>query len=311
MTSAGADGPIPAAAPAKASAAGTPPAPRTATKVPVRSRTRPSGGSGTTPARSPRSRPGAGSGVPPQETLCIDIGGSAVKGATIAPDGTMLGEKVRLDTTYPLAPEGLVDMIAEIARRSPAAQRCALGFPGMVRAGKVLSAPHFVTTAGPGTDTVPELARKWDHFHLSGAVDTRLGLPTRLANDADTQGLAAIEGDGLELVITLGTGIGTAIFLDGGLAPHIELSHHPLTKKYTYNEYVGEAARKKVGNAKWSARVQRTVEVLQALTFYDRLYIGGGNGQNLTKAFTHEHTTVSNADGILGGAKLWTLHRVP
>lgn len=246
-----------------------------------------------------------------EATLCVDVGGSGVKGATVGSDGTAIGERVRLDTTYPMPPTTLVDTIAEIARRSPVATRVSIGFPGMIRAGRVLSAPHFVTKMGPGTAIVPDLVTAWDSFDLAGAVDDRLGLPCRVANDADTQGLAAIAGGGLELVITLGTGIGTALFLDGELQTHLELSHHPLTKRKTYNEYVGDAAFRKAGAKKWTTRVDRTVTVLAALTFFDRLFIGGGNAEHLTSRFTHEHTLVPNADGILGGARLWSLHRVP
>lgn len=243
-------------------------------------------------------------------TLCVDVGGSGVKGATVAADKEV-GERVRIPTAYPLPPASLVDMIATIAEGSQPAERVSIGFPGMVRAGRVLSAPHFVTTAGPGSKPDPALLDAWASYDLSGAVHERLGLPCRLANDADTQGLAAIAGSGLELVITLGTGIGTALFLDGELQTHLELSHHPLTKKHTYNEHVGDAALKKVGPERWSKRVQRTVDVLAALTFFDHLYVGGGNAGKLTSAFTHEATIVPNADGILGGARLWSLHRNP
>lgn len=261
----------------------------------------------TTPSRPPDA-----AGVTPAEaTLCVDVGGSGVKGATVGSGGVALGDRVRLDTTYPMPPADLVDMIAEIARRSPTAERVSIGFPGMVRAGRVLSAPHFITENGPGTAFVPELVTAWDSFDLAGAVDARLSLPCRVANDADTQGLAAITGEGLELVITLGTGIGTALFLDRELQTHLELSHHPLTKGKTYNEYVGEAARRKVGVEKWTKRVDKAVTVLAALTFFDRLYVGGGNAEHLTSEFSHEHTLVPNADGILGGARLWSLHRVP
>lgn len=246
-----------------------------------------------------------------EATLCIDVGGSGVKGTTVGPAGTALAERVRLETTYPMPPAALVDMIAEIARRSPPATRASIGFPGMIRAGRVLSAPHFVTESGPGSEPVPALVTAWDTYDLAGAVDERLGLPCRVANDADTQGLAAIRGGGLELVITLGTGIGTALFLDGELQTHLELSHHPLTKRKTYNEYVGDAALRKVGPDSWSRRVDRTVSVLAALTFFDALYVGGGNAEHLTAAFTRPHELVPNADGILGGAKLWSLHRVP
>ncbi|HEX7353724.1 MAG TPA: ROK family protein [Mycobacteriales bacterium] len=244
-------------------------------------------------------------------TLCVDVGGSGVKGAVVGPDGTEISERVRLPTAYPMPPAALVDMIADIAGRSPAASRASIGFPGMVRSGRVLSAPHFVTKKGPGTAVVPELVKAWSSYDLSSAVHERLGLPCRLANDADTQGLAAIHGEGLELVITLGTGIGTALFLDGELQTHLELSHHPLTRRKTYNEYVGDAALRKIGAEKWTKRVDRTVTVLAALTFFDRLYVGGGNGEHLTSAFSHEHELVPNADGILGGARLWSLHRVP
>lgn len=288
-----------------------PSAPTTDTTVePVPARRRPAKKAATKATVAKRT-PANRSASKAIDTLCIDVGGSGVKGATVGSDGTMRSDLVRLDTTYPLPPEGLLDMIAEIGRRSPAAQRVAIGFPGMVRVGEVLSAPHFVTASGPGSQVVPDLRQRWHRFALSAAVNERLGLPTRLANDADTQGLAAIEGKGLELVITLGTGIGTAIFLDGELGPHIELSHHPLTKKRTYNEYVGERARKSTGNKTWSKRVQHTVDVLSALTFYDRLYVGGGNASKLTRHFTHDATRVENADGILGGARLWNLQRVP
>lgn len=257
--------------------------------------------------RAPRADPPASADA----TLCVDVGGSGVKGATVGADGTAVGEQVRLDTTYPMPPGALVDMVAEIGRRSPPATRVSIGFPGMIRAGLVLSAPHFVTKKGPGSPIVPDLVTAWDSYDLAGAVDARLGLRCQIANDADTQGLAAIKGEGLELVITLGTGIGTALFLDGELQTHLELSHHPLMKRKTYNEYVGDAARRKVGAQKWSKRVDRTVTVLAALTFFDRLYVGGGNAEHLTSQFTHEHVLVPNADGILGGARLWSLHRVP
>jgi polyphosphate glucokinase len=180
----------------------------------------------------------------------------------------------------------------------------------MVRRGQVLSAPHFITLKGPGTKTSPELIKAWDRFPLSDQVAALVGLPCRLGNDADVQGLAAIVGTGLELVLTLGTGVGTALFLDGEPGPHLELAHHPLRKDKTYNEVLGEAARAKAGNRKWSQRVEEMVGVIYALTHYDTLYIGGGNAKKLTKDFTQKATIVDNADGILGGAKLWSLSRL-
>ncbi|HEV7208895.1 MAG TPA: hypothetical protein VGN54_09150, partial [Mycobacteriales bacterium] len=101
------------------------------------------------------------------------------------------------------------------------------------------------------------------------------------------------------------------LFLDGELEPHLELSHHPLHKGKTYNEVVGDAARVKLGRKKWSGHVEEAIDAVQALIFYDRLYIGGGNAAKLTGAVASRGTLVPNADGILGGAKLWSLTRMP
>jgi polyphosphate glucokinase len=175
----------------------------------------------------------------------------------------------------------------------------------MVRAGRVLTAPHFVTKAGPGTEVVPELLRAWTGFDLALALSVALGQPAKVVNDADLQGAAVVEGKGLELVVTLGTGVGTGLFYDGRLCPHLELAHHPLAKDQTYNERLGEAARKKVGNKKWNKRVGAALEVLHTLFNYDHLFIGGGNSSKITFELPAIATVVDNAAGILGGIKLW------
>ncbi|HVV31540.1 MAG TPA: ROK family protein [Mycobacteriales bacterium] len=244
-------------------------------------------------------------------TLCVDVGGSSVKGGSVGPDGALRGERIRIETGYPFAPAQLLDAIARIAEQSAPASRLAVGFPGMVRAGVVLSAPHFVTVSGPGSDKDPALVDAWTRLPLAEQASARVGLPCRLANDADVQGLAAIEGRGLEMVLTLGTGLGSALFLDGEPAPHLELAHHPLRRRKTYNEMVGEAARREVGDRHWSRRVDAMVRTVAALVFYDRLYLGGGNAIRLTDAFRQDATIIDNLDGILGGARLWTLARVP
>jgi polyphosphate glucokinase len=239
-------------------------------------------------------------------TLCIDVGGSAVKGGTVGPDGVLRSGRIRIATTYPFPPEALLASISAIAAQSAPALRAAVGFPGMVRAGLVLATPHFIRADGPGTEIVPELAAAWHRYPLAERVGETLGLPTRIGNDADVQGLAAISGVGMEVVLTLGTGVGSAIFLDGVLAPHLELSHHPLRKGKTYDEVLGDASRRRMGNAKWSRRVDEMVQTVRAVTYYDRLYIGGGNAKKLTSAFTQDVVIVDNADGIIGGLRLWT-----
>jgi polyphosphate glucokinase len=175
----------------------------------------------------------------------------------------------------------------------------------MIRKGRVLSAPHFVTESGPGSKIDDTLVAEWDHFDLAGALKKRLEKPTRVANDADLQGAAVVSGKGLELVITLGTGVGTALFYDGRLLPHLEFAHTPFRKGETYNEQLGDATRKEVGNGRWNKRVRRAVDTMRALSFFDHCYIGGGNAKHLTGDLATDVSTVDNTAGILGGIKLW------
>jgi polyphosphate glucokinase len=129
--------------------------------------------------------------------------------------------------------------------------------------------------------------------------------PTKLINDAEMQGLYVIKGQGLELVLTLGTGAGTGLFRDGDLMPHLELAHHPLHKNKTYNDYIGDRALKKIGKARWNRRVRKTSDILFALLHYDHLFIGGGNSLHVEGELPPTTTLVSNDAGIEGGAALW------
>lgn len=244
-------------------------------------------------------------------TLSLDVGGTGIKGDTLDLAGKPTAERVRVPTPYPLTPEGLLQVFSTIAKSLPLFDRISVGFPGVVRDGQVLSAPHFVLEGGDGTPEVPELVRAWDHFNLAAETAKNLGKPTRVGNDADVQGMAVVQGKGLEVVLTLGTGVGSAVFKDGRLAPHLELAHHPLHKKKTYNEYLGDQVRKRIGEERWNRRVERTVKVVRALLFFDHLYIGGGNSSRVTQQLGEDVTLVDNDAGILGGIRLWDQPFVP
>jgi polyphosphate glucokinase len=259
------------------------------------------------PAVAPAAAPAAAAPPTPVGplTLSIDIGGTGLKASVLDAQGAMVADRVVVKTTYPCPPSKLVNNLSSLVAPLPAADRVSAGFPGMVRKGRVLSAPHFVTEAGPGTKVVDELVNEWDHFDLAGALKKQLGKPTRVANDADLQGAAVVGGKGLELVITLGTGVGTALFYDGRLLPHLEFAHHPFRKGETYNEQLGELARKEIGNSRWTKRARKAVDTLRALTFFDHCYIGGGNSKHLEGDLAADVSTVDNTAGILGGIKLW------
>lgn len=259
---------------------------------------------GTEQGSGAEHRPGGGAGHPPL-TVAIDVGGTGLKAAVLDAQGTMVSDRVKVSTTYPCPPKKLLDDLADLVGRLPRFERASAGFPGMVRSGVVLSAPHFVTVAGPGSEVDKELSRAWDHFPLADELAKLLEVPTKVANDADVQGAAVVAGSGLEMVITLGTGVGTALFFEGRLLPHLEFAHFPFRKGDTFNEQLGERVRARIGDDKWAKRVAKAVERFRGLTFFDHCYIGGGNAQRLSKSLGDDVSIVDNRAGILGGIKLW------
>ena len=247
-------------------------------------------------------------------TLAIDIGGTGLKANVLDKTGAFAADRVKIATTYPMPPELMVEKLTGLAKKLPEADRISAGFPGMVRNGHVLSAPHFVTTKGPGTKVDPKLFEAWAHFDLATALADAIGKPCRLANDADVQGAAVVAGQGFEVVATLGTGLGTAFFMDGGLLPHVEFSHVEFRKGETFNQQLGEPTRKKIGDKRWNRRVRKAIAYLDAVTFFDHLYIGGGNAPRINRRDLGEVleriTVVDNSAGILGGIKLWEGHHL-
>jgi len=225
--------------------------------------------------------------------LAIDVGGTGLKAAVIDESGKMLTERARVPTPHPCPPEALLDAVAGMVKDFPAFDRISIGFPGVVRNGKVLTAPNL------GTED-------WAGFGLTDAITKRLGgQPARMTNDAEMQGFAIVAGKGLEMVLTLGTGAGTALFRDGELMPHMELAHHPIRGDKTYDEYLGNAAFEAEGKKHWNKRVERVVGILFTLLHYDRLYLGGGNSKHIDVTLPDNVSIASNEAGLEGGAGLW------
>ncbi len=241
-------------------------------------------------------------------TLAVDVGGTGIKASVLDASDRMVADRVRVETTYPLSPDAFVTRVAELVRPLPAFDRVSVGFPGVVRRGRILTAPHFVTAHGPGSEILADLVAAWADFPAADRLAQRLGKPVRIANDADLQGLAVVSGHGLEFVVTLGTGVGTALFLDGVLAPHLELAHHPFRKGETYNEQIGDAALARIGPKKWRKRTLEALENFARLVNFDRCYVGGGNARLLRGKIDPAYVIVDNVAGILGGIRLWERH---
>jgi polyphosphate glucokinase len=225
-------------------------------------------------------------------TLAIDIGGTRLKAGVLSPVGDMVAGPARADTPRPATPDAVLKVLSELFGTLGSIQRISIGFPGVVRRGRVLTAPNLDTKA-------------WHDFPLAQVLAERLGVPARLANDATVQGLGVIAGHDLECVITLGTGMGFALFEEGIPGPHLELAHHPVRGRKTYDQYLGNAALRAIGRKRWNRRVRTAIGHIATLTNFDALYIGGGNSRHVQGELPEKVRIVSNEAGITGGIRLW------
>lgn len=229
---------------------------------------------------------------PSEKILSIDIGGSRIKGTILDINGNMLMDYQRISTPKFAGPENVIQGIVELTKNLNSFTKVSVGFPGYVRGGTVYTAPNLGTN-------------KWRKFPLSDGLSATLKKPVRVVNDADLQGLGVAAGKGLEMVITLGTGFGTALLMDGTLLPHLEIGQHPFTRKRTYDQFIGNNAMEDIGTEKWNKRLEKVISVIKTVFNYDHLFISGGNSKKITIHLDKNITLVSNMDGIKGGAKLW------
>ena len=228
------------------------------------------------------------------KTLAVDIGGTGIKAIVLDEKGNPLTERGRIPTPKPASPSAVTKTIVELAKGQGEYDRVSVGFPGVIRHGVVYTAPNLGNAL-------------WKGFNLVSALTTKLKRPVRAANDADVQGFGAIQGKDIELVITLGTGFGSAMFVDGKLVPNLELGHHPFRDGETYEEQLGEGTLKKIGKKKWNKRLAKAIETLDRVLNFDRLYIGGGNSKKVTLILPEKVTLVQNTAGLLGGIAFWNL----
>jgi polyphosphate glucokinase len=226
--------------------------------------------------------------------LTIDIGGSFIKATVLNTEGNILQNYQKVKTPDPATPQKVLEAIQYLVMDFQDYDKISVGFPGYIKKGIVRTAPNL------GTDL-------WKDVNLNRLLYNALNKPVRIVNDADMQGLGVVSEQGLEMVVTIGTGFGTALLLDGHLLPHLELGQHPVTKNKTYDDYIGDHALKNIGKEKWNKRMKRVLHILKTVFNYDCLYISGGNSDKLNFKLDENIRIVGNKDGIKGGARLWQL----
>ncbi len=225
-------------------------------------------------------------------TLTIDIGGTGTKMIPLDHAGAAIGERHRELTPRPATPKAVLGVIETMLGAQDPFDRVSVGFPGVVKHGVVDTAPNLGTKA-------------WRGFDLQTAIGDLAGKPTRVINDAELQGYGVISGSGVELVLTFGTGLGTALYVDGRLVPNLELGHHPLRKGKSYEDLVRDDELQRIGKKRWRKRAALVLETLAPIFNYDRLYVGGGNAKRLKDPLPPGVERFANVEGMEGGVALW------
>ncbi len=224
--------------------------------------------------------------------LSVDIGGSNIKATILNKDGVSISDYKKLETPAIASPANVMAVIKTLVKDFAAYDYISAGFPGYVKDGVVKTAPNL------GTEM-------WKDYNLQSALSAMLQKPAKVVNDADLQGIAVVSGKGLEMVITLGTGFGTALLNNGKLLPHLEIGQHPIKTNKTYDAYLGQQAYEHKGKAHWNERLKKVINILKTVYNYDRLYISGGNAKNIDFKLDENILLANNRDGIKGGALLW------
>jgi polyphosphate glucokinase len=224
-------------------------------------------------------------------TLAVDIGGTGVKVMALDARGNPLSDRLRTPTPSPATPERMIAALDQMKRQMPGCDRVSVGFPGVIKNGRTLTAVN--------------LDPAWVDFPLQATLEKQWGLPVHLANDAAVQGYGAITGEGVEMVLTLGTGMGSAIFTNGHLCPGLELGHHPWRKGLTYEDFLGKHGLKKYGKKRWNRLLAKAIAQTAHTFNWDHLYLGGGNARLINFELPKNVSIISNEDGLFGGVALW------
>jgi polyphosphate glucokinase len=244
-----------------------------------------------TPRRSKALRAAPAIAGPGTRTLCIDIGGSGIKAIILDAEGVPLTDRARLETPRPATPRRVLATIWKLVAPLGPFDRISVGFPGVVVDGV--------------TQTAPNLHEAWEKFELAKTLAESTRRPVRVLNDAGIQGYGVIEGYGVEMLITLGTGMGCSLFLDGKYVPNLELAHHPFHAGKTYEDWVGNVALKSLGKKRWNGHVGDVIEQILPIWNPRRLYVGGGNARRVRIKLPENVSIVPNVAGLLGGIALW------
>ena len=250
----------------------------------------------------------APSKLPHQEQiLAIDIGATNIKFCHVDGSGELLESIRRKPTPYPCSPERLIELLSERISQS-GANSVGVGFPGEFDEGRVIGPGNLARPGGVTTDVDPELDREWRGFALQDALCQRTGRDVRVVNDAKLAALGCCEGKGTELVLTLGTGLGLALCVDGQLRKARDVGAEVFEDGQTYDQLLGERSRAHDEIA-WLNRLERAINSFAQEFGAATVHLAGGNARRVAPGlFTTLRCRVvinGNQAPLHGAAKLF------
>jgi polyphosphate glucokinase len=235
--------------------------------------------------------------------LGIDIGGTGMKAAPVdLATGELVADRYRIDTPKPANPEAMAVVVRELVEHFEWTGPVGVGFPAVVRKGVVESAAN--------------IDESWINVDADAVFTAATGLAVHMINDADAAGLAEIRfgagrgRNGVVMMLTFGTGIGSGLFIDGILVPNTELGHLELDGFDAEHRAAASARdRDQLNWPEWAERVQRYLRHVERLFSPDLFIVGGGASKQSGKWLKHVHIAtdivpaqMANNAGIVGAA---------
>ena len=242
-----------------------------------------------------------------EQIFAIDIGATNIKFSHVNDEGVLLRGVRRRPTPYPCSPDRLVEFLEERIAKS-GCQRVGVGFPGEFRDGHVVRPGNLSRPGGVTTDVDPALEEAWRGFPLEDALREASGREVRVVNDATMAALGCVEGAGTELVLTLGTGLGLALSIDGSLKKVRDVGAEIFRDGKTYDQTVGERARA-LDEVHWNATLAEVVDGFAKEFGAITVHLAGGNARRVVPSeFDHLPFRVvinGNEAPMRGAAKLF------
>src|SRR5487761_2409950 len=243
--------------------------------------------------------------APADQIFAIDIGATNIKFCLVDDAGDRLENPHRRPTPYPCSPSRLVEVLAERIAQIEA-RRIGVGFPGEFVDGHVVGPGTLARPGGVTTEVDPELDHEWRGFALEDALRAATDRDVRVVNDARLAALGSVDGDGVELVLTLGTGLGLSLAIDGEIQKVRDVGAASFVDDHTYDQLLGENSRAH-DEVRWSELLVQAIDGFVEEFHATKVHLAGGNARRVSPYLFERstyHVAINGNEAPLRGAAM-------